>query len=236
MNRFTSPAFRRGFRAMLPLWLGAAPIALAYVIAAQKAGLTPLETQLMSVTVSSAAVQVSMVQMLSTGAPVVTIVIAALALSLHHFLYGLSLARRTKLSRSDKVATAFLLTDAAYGLTIADKGDKPATFLLGAEMSMFVVWNLFTALGLLLGHVLVVPASFHLEFVAPLTFLILLVSISKTRLDVSTAIISAAITCLCLVLHVGATTIFIAGIGSAIVGVWLWRRDNHGVAPRSVQA
>ena len=53
---------------MLPLWLGAIPFAIAYSIAAQKAGLNAAEIQLMSLTVSAAAAQMGIVQLLTIGA------------------------------------------------------------------------------------------------------------------------------------------------------------------------
>jgi len=48
-------AFRRGFLAMAPLWVGAVPVGIAYAVAARAAGLGTGETQLMSAVVFSAA-------------------------------------------------------------------------------------------------------------------------------------------------------------------------------------
>ena len=221
-----SSAFRRGFRAMLPLWLGAIPFAIAYAIAAQKAGLSPLETQLMSLTVSSAAAQMGIVQLLAVGAAPLAIILTAVALSLHHVLYGLSLSKRMKLSWLDKATTAYFLTDAAYGLIIAHESNETSAFLLGAELSMFVVWNLFTAFGVLLGHIITIPADAHLDFVAPMTFFVLLVSLTKTRLALAVAIIAAAITWICLTLQLGSATVFIAGLGGAFMGALLAERRS----------
>jgi predicted branched-subunit amino acid permease len=221
MKTFNSGAFMRGFRAILPLWLGAAPFAVAYSIAAQKIGLSPLEIQWMSLTVSSAAVQMSIVQLLFAGASPLTILATAIAMSLHHLLYGLSLAKRMKMSRLEKATTAYFLTDAAYGLTVADRGNENAIFLWGAEMSMFLVWNLFTALGLLLGQLIFVPPSAHLDVVAPLTFFILL--------------ISAAIAYFCLLLELGSATIFIAGVGGAVIGALLLGVQRRRLAATPVR-
>src|SRR5258707_8501805 len=224
-------AFIQGFRAMLPLWLGAIPFAIAYSIAAQKAGLNAAEIQLMSLTVSAAAAQMGIVQLLTIGASPLTILLTVITMSLHHVLYGVSLAKRLKLSRLDQVTTAYFLTDAAYGLTIADKNNENPAFLLGAELSMFTVWNLFTAVGILLGHVLTIPATAHLEFVVPLTFFILLISLIRTRSAVGVVIIAAAFTVICLTIHLGSLTIFVAGIGGALVVALLVERQKQYSQP-----
>ncbi len=216
---------------MLPLWLGAIPFAIAYSIAAQKAGLNAAEIQLMSLTVSAAAAQMGIVQLLTIGASPLTILLTVITMSLHHVLYGVSLAKRLKLSRLDQVTTAYFLTDAAYGLTIADKNNENPAFLLGAELSMFTVWNLFTAVGILLGHVLTIPATAHLEFVVPLTFFILLISLVRTRSAVGVVIIAAAFTVICLTIHLGSLTIFVAGIGGALVVALLVERQKQYSQP-----
>jgi 4-azaleucine resistance transporter AzlC len=213
--------FWQGFRAMLPLWIGAAPFGVAYAIAAHKIGLTPLEIQLMSLTVYAAAAQMGIVQLLYAGASPVAIVITAVVVSLHHILYGLSLSKRMSMTRLEQTTTAYLLTDAVYGLTIAQKDNENPAFLLGAEVSMFLVWNLFTALGILLGYLITIPTAAHLEFIGPLTFFILLVSLIKTRLDVVVVILSAGLAVVCLVLQLGSATLVIVGIGGAFIGALL---------------
>ncbi len=220
-------AFKRGFKAMLPLWLGAIPFAVTYSIAAQKAGLSGPEIQLMSLMVSSAAAQMGIVQLLAVGASPVTAVLTAFAMSLHHLLYGLSLAKRLRMSRFERVTTAYFLTDAAYGLTIADKNNENPAFLFGAECSMFIVWNLFTAVGMLLSNLITIPSTAHLDFVIPLTFFILLISLIKSRSAIGVAILAAVLTWLCLMIQLGSATIFIAGIGAAFVWVLLVERRKQ---------
>lgn len=210
---------------MLPLWLSAIPFAIAYSTAAQKAGLNPVEIQLMSLTISSAAAQIAIVQLLMVGAAPVTLLLTAVVMSLHHVLYGLSLAKRMKLSRRDQITTAYFLTDAAYGLTIAGQSYENPSFLLGTELSMFFVWNLFTAVGVLLNQLITIPPSIHLDFVAPLTFFILLLSLIKTCWAIRVVIITAVITLVCYQLQLGGATIFIAGVSGAFVGA-LWA-DHH---------
>ncbi len=220
-SRLNLHAFVQGFKAIIPLWLGAVPLAIAYSVAAQKAGLTPGETQLASLTIFSAAVQLAAVQLLSAGASPVAIVATAVAMSLHNALYGLSLARRFRFGRLQRVAAAYFLTDSAYGVTIKDDRNLTFGFLFGAELSMFLVWNASTALGVVFGRYLVVPATAHLDFVGPLAFLTLLVLTARTRQDFAVVLISLVGALVCLWIQMGSLTVLVVGIGGAAIGMKL---------------
>jgi len=226
MLRLHSRSFVQGIRAALPLCLGAAPFAISYALAARQAGLSLLDTQMMSLTVYSGAMQMSLLQLLPGGASLPPILLTALALNLHHFLYGLSLARRIEFSWPERVLAAYFLTDGSYGVTVSGTGANFSR-LLGAELSLFVVWNVFTALGLLIGQLLVIPTAAHLEFVAPLTFFVLLISLFHTGTDVLVAVVSTLGALLCLTLHLNSATLFIVGILGAALGAYLIERQQR---------
>ena len=228
--RLDWPSFSQGFRAMFPFWLGAAPFAAAYVLAAQKAGLNAVEIQWMSLTVYSAPAQMAILQSISADTTLLTLIFAGLAVSFHHLLYGLSLARRMTLSLLEKSAAAYFLTDGAYGVTIASGDEATFSFLLGAELSMFAVWNLSTAITLLLGRFVISPPSELLGFTGPLTFFLLVVSVVKSRWDLAVAMLSAVGTLFCLSIQPGSATIFIVAIGSAGIGALLATSRNNRFA------
>jgi predicted branched-subunit amino acid permease len=205
-----------GFKTVLPLWLAAAPFAIAYTISARQIGLAPFEIQLMSLTMYSAAAQMATVQLLSAGASTITFVLMVVTLNIHHLLYGLSLAQSIKLSPLKRIAAASLLTDAAYAVTIQRKANF--SFLLGAELSMFAAWNIFTAFGLLMGQVIGTVSSVQLDFVVPLSFFVVLVSSVKSRTDLAVALFATVATVMCLVVQLGSATIIVVGLASALLG------------------
>lgn len=224
MNTFPMGAgrtrpFRRGFAAVLPLWLAAAPFALAYVISARQAGLSPLEIQLMSLLVFSAAAQIALVQLLSGGGSIVVILLTMLAMNLHHLLYGVSLSKQMDLSRARRLMAAFMLTDAAYGLALSPQNRGAVRFLFGAELSMFVAWNFFTAVTLWSAPALSLIPEARVGFVVPLTFLMLLLSVVKSRLDAFVAIVSAAMAIAFNLLGLGNMVLLLAGIGGPLLGL-----------------
>lgn len=201
----------------MSLWLAGAPVALAYVAVARNAGLNALEIQLMSLTIYSAAAQIALAQLLSTGA--MSLSFTLVVIHLHYLLYGLALTKRIQLSRFGRILAPFFLTDSIYGLTIAERRNENTAFLLGAELSLFLGWNLFTALGILFGNRLALFQWAHLDFVAPLTFFVLLISMLKTRLDFAVAVLAAALAGFCLMAGSGGLAVIIVGIAAPLVGI-----------------
>ncbi len=222
----SSAAFWRGFAAILPLWLAAAPFGLAYALAAQAAELSGLETQLMSLFVFAAAAQMALVQLLSTSTSLWIILLTMLVMNLHHLLYGLSLSQQINFSRRQRLLAAFWLTDAAFGVTVTDDKDGKPSFLLGAELSMFVAWNLFTGIGLWLGSVVTIPPEARLDFVVPLTFFLLLVLVTRTRLDWLVAVVSVGLAVTFSKLGLGNTAVLLTGILGPLVGLIIGERGK----------
>jgi predicted branched-subunit amino acid permease len=85
---------RRGVVATIPLWAGVIPFAIAFALLSRTAGLSVIETQLLSLTVFAGAAQIAIVTLLTTGANGIAIVLTVLALNLRHVLYGLSLSKQ----------------------------------------------------------------------------------------------------------------------------------------------
>ena len=105
--------YRRGFLAMLPLWAGAIPVGVAYAVAARAAGIGAGQTLLMSLVVFSAAAQVTAVSLLQKGASLPLLTATALALNAQLPLIGVAIGRQLRLTRLERFAVAWVLTDGA---------------------------------------------------------------------------------------------------------------------------
>src|SRR5919206_2124891 len=152
-------AFWRGYLALLPLWSGAIPAGIAFGVAARAAGLSVVETQLMSLVVFSAAGQIGAVSLIADGASPLLLVGTVMALNAQLLLLGVAIGRQVRLSWLQRLATAWLLTDGAYGVSLG-VGPLRLPVLLGSGASMYSGWNLGTALGAGLGAVLPSPRAF----------------------------------------------------------------------------
>ncbi|HEY0753870.1 MAG TPA: AzlC family ABC transporter permease [Ktedonobacteraceae bacterium] len=183
--------FFNGIKAELPILLGVIPFGLIYGVSARGFGLPPVLTQAMSLIIFAGSAQFVVIQLLKVSVPAGVILLTVCIINLRHALYSASLApylRGRRLLWS--LLLPYLLTDEVYAVVIIhyqQSGQNPARhwYLLGAGTTLWFIWQLSTAAGLLLGaHI---PASWSLDFTLPLTFIAIVVPALKTRVDLGVA-------------------------------------------------
>jgi predicted branched-subunit amino acid permease len=219
-----------GCKAALPLAVGIVPFMLIYGVLAHAAGLTLVEAQAMTLLVFSGA-QLVAAQMLVGGAAGVVIVAAGATMNLRHAIYSATLAPYLKrLSLGWRFLLAYLLTDETFALSISryQRADTPRHrqwFFLGAGVIIWLAAQGATLLGVLLGGQ--VPASWHLDFTATLTFLGLLVLSLKQRAGLAAAL-GAGVTAL-LTISLPLNTGLLVAVGLGIMaGVLVERLAQPG--------
>lgn len=188
-----------GLRAEAALLVGVFPFGLIYGALALSSGLTPLQAQMMSSIVFAGSSQFIAAQLFHEAAPGLVIVLTIAVVNLRHMLYSASLAPYvSSLPMRWKVLLSYLLTDEAYAPTVLryeSEGVTPYShwFYLAAGFSLWLTWQVSTALGIFLGSAL--PASWPLAFALPLTFIAMVIPALKTRPAVAAAL-SAGVTAL----------------------------------------
>jgi 4-azaleucine resistance transporter AzlC len=222
MPAASTGAFRRGFWALAPLWLGVVPFAAAYAITARSAGLSLIETQALSVLVFAGSAQFSAVGLFAVGTAGAEIVLTTFLLNVRHLLYGVSLGREFELRRRERPVAAFFLTDEAFGIAAASR-ERSFRFLLGVELSLFSMWNLATLGGFLLGSAIPDPDRLGVDLIFPLAFLALLVPLVRTRAELVVALGSGAVAYALGRVLPGGLPILVTGIGGSLLGAFLTR-------------
>jgi predicted branched-subunit amino acid permease len=217
--------FGRGFAGLLPLWLGAIPVGIAYGVAARDVGFNVGETQLMSAIVFSASAQVSTLSLLAAGAPIPVIIVTALALNAQLLLMGLSVGRQERPTWPMRLLAACFLTDGAYGVALAD-GRIRLPVLVGAGVSMFLAWNMGTAIGALAGAALPDPRRLGVDLVVTLTFLAVLMPLVRSR-SALLAALAAGLTTLVLLWIAPSVAVLGAGVIGGSIGAWWARREDR---------
>ena len=226
---------RRGAVAMIPLLAGALPFAFAFALLARTAGLSVIETQILTLTVFAGGAQVAIVTLLIAGSGGVAIVLTALALNLRHILYGLSLGKQFgPITRPPLPLLAAFLTDESYGLTIRDglDGGGGPRFFLGASLSLYGLFNLATLVGSLIGQLLPDPARLGLGFIFPLTFLALLLPLLRGWRHLIVAGVAAIAVLLLGRVAAGGVATLLAALLAASLGVALESFGARGEAGR----
>ena len=220
----TKPTVRDGFLALLPLWVAVAPFGALYAMQSRLAGLSYLETQAMSLFVFAGASQFTAVTLVYSGAGVLSIVLTTLIVNLRHLLLAASIAPYLeRASLLQRALLAFQLTDESYALSIRrfQEGTGSTAFLLGTNLSIYVCWQLSTALGYLVGEAVPDPARWGLDLIFPLTFLGLLMPLLRTRPAWAAAISAGMLALAGRALLPGYWYLLLAGIGGSLVGAML---------------
>ena len=157
-------------------------------------GIAPAVAMLISIVVFAGASMVAAAQLLASNTPALLVVLTTLFINLRFMMYSASL--RLHFGREPlgwRLLMAYLQADNVYGLTVMRYADKPDTpgerdFFMGAAIVVWMAWQLAVAAGILIGAG--VPASWRLEFAAPLAFIAMTIPLLRDRAMVGAAIVA----------------------------------------------
>jgi branched chain amino acid efflux pump len=181
---FTLRGALRGARQTLPLAVSAFVVGTAFGVLARQAGLSLLESTLMSTLVFAGASQFVALGLWGAPLPMLIIVLTTLVVNLRHLLLGAALRPWfARLSPLKMYGSAFFLVDESWALTIRElsTSGRDAAFLLGSGATMFVAWVGATVAGQLVGAALPVSLRLALDFAFTAVFLALIVGMWKGR-------------------------------------------------------
>lgn len=176
--------FLYGIRDVFPILLGDT-VGMIYGVSAISAGMPAIIAQAMSSIVFAGSAQFVIAQLVAVGTSSLVIILTAFIMNVRHMLYSASIAPYiSKLHPLWKWLLAYLLTDEAYAVSILhyqQAEDKQGLhwYFLGAGLALWTTWQLSTAAGIFLGGQ--IPASWSLDFAAPLTFIALVIPSLKDR-------------------------------------------------------
>ena len=170
----------KGFYDVSPLLLPVVPFGIIFGAIGIELGFGPYITYATSIIIFSGASQIVFFQLLSNGASSLIAITSSSVVSTRHLLYGAVVAQYlSKLSLMWKIFLSYLLTDQAFAVSQEffkkNSNDVYKHYhLLGAGLTLWIVWQLTTVIGILLGSI--VPEELGLSFTIPLTFLALLIN------------------------------------------------------------
>lgn len=189
----TRDEFLAGVRAELPILMGVLPFGLIFGALAVAAGLPALLAQSMSAVIFAGSAQFIAAELIAGGASALVLLTTTFIVNLRHLLYSASLAAYARhLPLRWKLLLAYLLTDEAYAPTIIhyNESDSPPAirhwFFLGAGLTLWISWQVSTAVGIFLGAR--IPASWSLDFALALTFIGLIAPTLRDRPRVGAAL------------------------------------------------
>lgn len=213
---------RAGIRRSLPIALSIFTYGVSFGVLARQAGLSLVESLLMSSLVFAGASQFVALELWYSPLPVVTIILTTLVINLRHVLMSAALSPCfLKLPPWMSYGSLFFLNDESWALTMGEfaKGKQNAGFFLGSGLTAFVAWVSATFVGQKLGSTLQDPAEWGLDFAFTAVFIALLVSLWQGKSNLlpwTVAAITALVTSYWLP---GKWYILLGGLAGSFVGV-----------------
>ena len=139
------------------------------------AGLNLWQTIALSGLLFSGASQFAVVGIVAVGGSGAAAVATSTLLGVRNGLYGLQMSRLLGVSGLHRVAAAQLTIDESTAVGVAQP-ERPAQRLgfWGTGLAVFVMWNLMTIVGAVVGNALGDPRRFGLDAAAPAAFCALL--------------------------------------------------------------
>lgn len=168
--------FTRGLAATFPLMVSAIPFGVIFGTLATNAGLSPLAVMSMSVFVFSGSAQFIAILLLGTGSALGVIWLATLILNLRHLLYAATLVDHVRhLSQTWRFGLAATLTDETFAVMerrYREEGGGPHAhwYYLASCLGMYLNWQFWTYIGIVLGTEFPQVKNWGLEFAMIVTF------------------------------------------------------------------
>jgi branched chain amino acid efflux pump len=171
-------------------------VGTTFGVVARQSGLEPLEIVAMSLLVFAGASQFAMVQLFSQSTPAPIVIVSVLFINLRHLLMATSLrSQLQRLPLAGRLAAAFFLTDEAFAMATGHfrRGGRSLAYYFTFAISLFVLWNLATVFGIVLGGAMGDPRRFGVDFAITATFIGIVVLAIRHRVDIVIAVVAALV-------------------------------------------
>ncbi len=167
--------FLRALLDVMPLSIAVIPWGILTGAIAIQIGLTPWQSQMMSLLVFAGAAQLSGMTLMAGSASPWSIFGTTFVISSRHLLYSITFRQHvSSLSLSWRVAIAFVLTDEMFAVSQTHTqrtGKFSAFYALIVGFGFYAVWNLATLVGILAGEYFDNIGALGLDFAIAATFI-----------------------------------------------------------------
>ncbi|HEY8825243.1 MAG TPA: AzlC family ABC transporter permease [Candidatus Limnocylindria bacterium] len=171
-------------------------VGTTFGVVARQSGLEPIQIAAMSLLVFAGASQFAMVRLFSESAPTAIVIASVLFINLRHALMAASLrAQLQGLPVLGRLVAAFFLTDEAFAMATGHfrRGGRSLAYYFVFAISLYVLWNIATLAGIVLGDAIGDPRRYGIDFAITATFIGIVVLAIRHRSDAVIAVVAALI-------------------------------------------
>jgi 4-azaleucine resistance transporter AzlC len=214
-----------------PIILGYIPVGFAYGVLAQKAGISALNTVLMSLLVYAGSSQLIAVGLFGANVPALSIIMTTFVVNLRHLIMASALAPYLKRWRKVELAAfAYQLTDETFAVhsTHFPSGIRSKAEVFATNVTAQTAWVTGTVLGIVAGQIITDVKPFALDYALPAMFAALLALQIKNRIHVVVAILTGVLAIVLLQAGMEQWNVITATVVGATVGVVIEQvRSEH---------
>jgi 4-azaleucine resistance transporter AzlC len=210
-----------------PVLLSVVVVGIPFGIVARQSGLSPAEIVAMSVFVFAGASQFAMVQLFRDGVAWPLVVATVFLINLRHLLMAAALRPHfAHVPVARRLAAAYVLTDEAFAMAIGwfRRGRTEAAYYATFGVALYVLWNVATVIGMLLGPSIGEPRRFGVDFAITATFIAIVVLGVRRRSDAIVAL-GAALLASALA-YAGASIVAVVTAGALAPLLVVFARDE----------
>lgn len=142
-----------GLRSGLPVITGFFPVGIAYALLARQAGMSPVETVLMSATVLAGSSQIMAAGMILQGAGIAAIILATFVLNLRHLIMSTCVMRHFSGEPAGlRLLSSFGVVDESFAVFCMEPEENRTLFrFLGLISAVYLAWVSAAVVGGALG-------------------------------------------------------------------------------------
>jgi predicted branched-subunit amino acid permease len=189
-----APSRRAIVRDALGIAIASGAYAIAFGALSTAAGLSLLQTCVMSAVMFTGASQFAMVGVIGAGGSVWAGALAAVLLGSRNAFYSLRLASLLGVKGWRKFPAAQFVLDETTAMAIARDDPRLARYAFWATgLALFTLWNTGTIIGALATRAISDPKVFGLDAAVPAAFLALLAPRLRAREPIAIALAAAAV-------------------------------------------
>ncbi len=211
-------AASRGALIILPLSIAVIPWGILAGSLAVEAGLVDFQAQAISAIIFAGSVQLVGMGLVKAGASLTTLLLTTLFLTSRHLLYSATMRSRiAHFPLQKRLILGFLLTDELFAVcSHKTKTEFDFWYAFGAGFSFYLIWQIASLLGIILGQSVPNLENLGLDFAVAATFIAIVIPTIKKLSVLITVIVSLGLSVLFSLLQIEGGLIFASLIAMSI--------------------
>lgn len=188
--------FVRGVKLGMPIFLGYAPVGMAFGIIARSLDFSVLQAGLCSATALAGAGQFIALAVMKSGGGIAAVLTATTVVNLRYVLFGATMSPHlSRFNASQQAALAFLLTDETFAVNINDvrEGQATGTSMLGVGAISWTGWVGGTIVGAAAAGWIGDPSRWGVDFAMAAMFVALFIAMAEDRRHVAIGLLAGAV-------------------------------------------